>query len=318
MQIIAKELKLKKEGDFFMVSGHLSQKNNYWYIVIELRSDTGKRTPKWIPTGLKIKGNKKRVEELLYEKRLEFSFVNNARRNAKDIYFDEYIALWLNNRQNEIAKATFDSYSFIVMKNIVPYFKKQKILLSDLKPIHIDAYYQTLLNRGLSANTVKRQHANIHKSLDDAIFKELIVYNPANKVKLPKKVEYITTPYNIDECKKLLQKIKGEKLELFVMLAVFTGLRRSELLGLRWKSIDFENNLIHINHSIIRAIINGHQISYGQDKLKRDSSFRTLPLTEPIQDALKAEKLRRNHDSETNLETYIFADAKGEVLNRTM
>ena len=297
-----------------MIAGHLSQKSNYWYIVLELRSETGKRTPKWISTGLKIRGNKKKAEELLYEKRVEFSLISNIRQNAKGIYFDAYMISWLNSRKKEVAKATFDSYSFIVKNNIIPYFKEQKIFLSDLKPIHINDYYQSLLNRGLSANTVIRHHANIRKALEDAIFKELIISNPAIKVKLPQKAEYLTTPYTTNECRELLQKIKGDKLELIVMTAILTGLRRSELLGLRWKSIDFDNNLIHVNHSVIRAIIDGRQTSLGQEKLKRDASFRTLPLIDQLRDIFQKEMRNRYHSEDPNPEEYIFIDEKGEVL----
>ena len=297
-----------------MVSGHLNKKNNYWYIVIELRSDTGKRISKWISTGLKLKGNKKKAEKLLYEKRLEFSYSNNFHQNAKGIYFDEYIVLWLNNRKNEIAKATFDSYTFIIRNNIAPYFKDHKILLSDLKPLHIKAYYQTLSGRGLSANTIIRHHANINKALEDAVFNDLIMANPAKKVKLPKKAEYVTTPYTIDECIKLIKTIKGEKLELLIMMAVMTGMRRSELLGIRWKAIDFENNLLYVNHSVIRAVIDGRQTPYGQDKLKRDASFRTLPLIEQLGEALKTEMHRRYHGKAPNLDEYVFVDEKGDIL----
>lgn len=146
------------------------------------------------------------------------------------------------------------------------------------------------------------------------MFQELIVSNPAKRVKLPKKAEYVTTPYTTDECKQLLQAIKGEKLELLVRMAIMTGLRRSELLGLRWKSIDFDNNLIHINHSVIRAVIDGHQKSFGQDKLKRDSSFRTLPLIDQLREMLQFEIGYRYNGNEPDPGAYIFIDDKGEVL----
>ena len=300
-----------------MVSGHLSQKSNRWYLVLELRSENGKRTPKWISTGLKVKGNKKKAEELLYEKRMEFSLINAFSKNAKGIYFDEYMVSWLNSRQNEVAKSTFDSYTFIVRNNVVPYFREQRILLSDLKPIHIDTYYGSLLDKGLSANTVHRFHANIHRALEDAVFKEMIISNPARKVRLPKKVEYVTTPYTTNECKELLQVIKCEKLELLVRMAVMTGLRRSELLGLRWNAIDFDNNLIHVNHSVIRALVDGHQTSLGRDKLKRDASFRTLPLIDRLRDTLQAELHNRYHSNKVSPDNYIFVDEKGEVLKPT-
>ena len=99
--------------------------------------------------------------------------------------------------------------------------------------------------------------------------------------------------------------------------AIFTGLRRSELLGLRWKSIDFENDLIHVNHSVIRAVVDGHQTHLGQDKVKRDSSFRTLPLIDQLKDMLKVELHSQYQDKKPDSTAYIFLDKKGDVLKPT-
>jgi len=231
-----------------MIAGHLTAKNDRWYMVIETRTNDGIRKPKWIATGLKVKGNKKKAEEMLYDKRLEYSLNHNARKNSAGIFFDEYLQQWLQNRRGEIAQATYESYAFIIQRQIAPYFRDQEILLSDLRPVHISNYYQHMLNTGFSPNTVARHHANIHKSLEDAVYHELLALNPARNVRLPRKIGYIANPYSPNECKQLLEAIKGEKLELVVTLALFTGLRRSEILGLRWDCVKTELK-IRINKS---------------------------------------------------------------------
>lgn len=297
-----------------MIAGHLTAKNDRWYMVIETRTNDGIRKPKWIATGLKVKGNKKKAEEMLYEKRLEYSLDHNTRKNAAGIFFNEYLQHWLQSRKGEIAQATYDSYAFIIQSQIAPYFKDQEILLSDLKSVHISKYYQHMLDSGFSPNTVARHHANIHKSLEDAVYHELLVSNPARNVRLPRKTGYISSPYSTDECKQLLEVSKGEKLELVVTLALFTGLRRSEILGLRWGAINFTENTISINHSVIRSVVDGKTAMIGQDKLKRDASFRTLPMAEPIRDLLLTEIARRYGENTPLQEDYICADQKGVVL----
>lgn len=299
-----------------MIAGHLTAKNGRWYMVIETRTDVGIRKPKWMATGLKVKGNKKKAEEMLYEKKLEYSLNHSARKNAAGIFFDEYLQQWLYSRKGEIAQATYDSYEFIIQRQIAPYFKEQerKVLLSDLKPIHISNYYQHMMAKGLSPNTVARHHANIHKSLEDAVFHELLPFNPARNVRLPRKSGYTTNPYSTDECNKLLEVVKGAKLELIVTFALFTGLRKSEILGLRWSAINFTENTILVNHSVIRSIVDGKTAVISQDKLKRDASFRTLPMIEPIRDLLFCEIKRRYGMNSFLQEDYIFVDEKGVIL----
>lgn len=149
-------------------------------------------------------------------------------------------------------------------------------------PQDIAAYHQYLFSKEVSSNTVIRHHAVIHKALGDAVYHELIPTNPASRVRRPKKEVFITKPYTLEECHQLLEAVQGEKIELAVTMALYTGMRRSELLGLRWGAIDFGEKLIHINHSIVRGVIDKKHTGVGQDKLKRESSFRTLPLTEPL------------------------------------
>lgn len=69
-----------------MVAGHLSEKSGRWYFVIELRDINGIRKPKWISTGLPVKGNKRRAEELLYQKRVEYSAIQHCQKNSGEMF----------------------------------------------------------------------------------------------------------------------------------------------------------------------------------------------------------------------------------------
>ena len=86
----------------------------------------------------------------------------------------------------------------------------------------------------LSANTICHYHANIHKALDYAVKTERIKENPSDKIMLPKKEKHIAKYYTIDELKVLLDKAKGSSLETVINLAVWFGLRRGEIIGLKW------------------------------------------------------------------------------------
>lgn len=294
-----------------MIAGHLSKKAGKWYIVLELRTPQGKRSPKWISTGFTIQGNKKRAEELLYQKRVEYS--KQARTGGESL-FSDYLGCWIGERKGELAKATFDSYTLLLEKQIIPYFAEKEIPLSALKPADISAYHQALQQRGVFSNTIIRHHAIIHKALEDAAYHDFISANPASRVRRPQKEVYICNPYTVEECRQLLDVLQGEKLGPIVFVAIFTGMRRGELLGLRWGAIDFDKNVLHIQHELIRGAVDGRTSTIAQDKLKRKSSFRTLPMVEPIRDMLLAERQRRYGEKPVKPEEYIFVDKKGRPL----
>ena len=88
----------------------------------------------------------------------------------------------------------------------------------------------------------------------------------------------------------LFDAISGDPLELCVKIAAYYGLRRSEVLGLRWDAIDIERKTISINHKIIEAEVDGKFIPMGEDVLKTKSSFRTLPLIPAVENLLLEEK----------------------------
>ena len=294
-----------------MISGHLSAKAGKWYMVLELRTPEGKRIPKWIGTGLPIKGNKHRAEGMLYRKRLEYSA---ARGTSGNMLFSEYLEQWIKGRQCELAKATFDSYKAISERRVIQFYASKGITLSALRPADIIAYHQELRKRGVSENTVLRHHAVIHKALEDACYHELIPTNPATRVRRPRKEVYVTKPYTAQECRQLLDSIQGEKLEPILTLAIYTGMRRGELLGLRWGAIDFTENIINVQHEVVRGNVNGRTALVAQDKLKRTASLRALPMVEPLRNMLLAERQRRYGEKSVEAYDYIFVDKKGRPL----
>jgi integrase len=293
-----------------MISGHLETRHGYWYAVLNLRDEQGNRKRKTFATHLPVKGNKKRAEEFLTKLRIKHTGLEDIRRNSRGIFFDEYMASWVAGMEGKVSPTTYSSYKYIVQNSICPYFREQGILLGDLKPAHIEKYYEFLRKSGLSNNTIIRHHANLHKALAEACRKDLIPFNPASRVQRPKTEDFISNPYTVEEANLLLEAVKDEKLELVVTLTLFYGLRRGEVLGLRWSAVDFEKNTITINHSVTQANVDGKYAVLHQDKLKRTSSFRTMPLIESIKELLLKVKQMRN----PNEEDYICINDKGQVI----
>jgi integrase len=203
-------------------------------------------------------------------------------------------------RKGYVAPASYRGYKLIV--NLMRlYFDKKNILLTDLKPLHIESYYQHMRGRGNSSNTILHHHVIIRKALDYAVKTDLISTNPADKIERPKIGKYIGNFCNRDEIQKIFEVYKGHPHEICVYLAAYYGLRRSEVLGLRWQSIDFKDKKIVINHKVEQIYgkyKDGGDNIRTSDILKNSSSYRTLPLFPKIEELLSAVKAKMANDKE--------------------
>ena len=115
---------------------------------------------------------------------------------------------------------------------------------------------------------------------------EYIPFNSAARIETPKKQKYIGDYYNQDELNQLFSVIKGDTAEVAIVLAAYYGLRRSEVLGIKWSSIDFKEKTICIKHTVCKTQINGEDVIIAKDRTKNKSSIRTLPLIPAIEKLL--------------------------------
>ena len=125
-----------------MVAGHLSEKKGYYYVVLNYKDYTGKRKSKWVSTGLPVKGNKRRAEKILADIKRDF-VPEEPKRIEANMLFSDYMESWLNIIKGSVAVPTYSSYSEIVNKNIIPYFRERKITLQGLTAKDIDAVAYT-------------------------------------------------------------------------------------------------------------------------------------------------------------------------------
>lgn len=281
-----------------MVAGHLREKRGYYHIVLSYIDENGKRQSKSKTTGLTVKGNKKRAEELLKTAReemtadLERKVLQRAKThpvNPSEIMFTVFMEDWLEMMKPNIELTTYSAYSIGIKNRIVPYFDENHpgIMLRKITPKHIQDYYSYEMNQcGVKANTVIRRHANIRKALQYAFKTGIIENNPADRVERPKKNPFVGSTYNEKEMEALFAVVEGDFIELSVILAAFYGLRRSEIVGLKWDAIDFEQKTISIRHTVTQVYVDGKYETVVKDRTKTKSSYRTLPLVAPFESLL--------------------------------
>ena len=240
-----------------MVAGRLQEKNGFYYIVLSYTDSAGKRRQPWIGTGLPVKGNKKRAEKMLADTRKDFTIPKGqVSELSPDMAFSDYMRYWLKMMRTAVTETTYSSYCFNVEKHIIPYFEPLGVTLAGLQPRQIQSFYlheaETLKN-----TSILRFHANLHKALKYAVRIDLIASNPVDKVDRPKPQAFMASYYSAEEMEKLFEAAQGHKLELIIQLAAFYGLRRAEVMGLRWEAIDFEAKTLTIRHIVTSTRIDG-------------------------------------------------------------
>ncbi len=285
-----------------MVAGHLREKRGIYHMILSYTNENGERVTPTKSTGLPVKGNKKRAEAMLNDwrksedlalkKRKANGSLNKLDPN-QEILFTKFMLDWLEMMKNSVEVTTYASYAQAIKSKINPYFDARfpTLTLSQITPKHIQDYYTwEMTENDVSANTVIHRHANIRKALQYAFKTGLIDINPADRIERPKKVKYVGSTYNDQELAQLFAITKGDLIELPVMLAAFYGLRRSEVLGLKWDAIDFEKKTITIKHTVTQTTLDGKSVIIEKDRTKTKSSYRTLPLVKPFEDALLRKK----------------------------
>ena len=264
-----------------MVAGHLQEKNGIYYAVLSYKDPAGKRKQPWISTGVLVrKGNKKKAEQELQKLRREYVAPARAAGDGEispDMPFADYMEAWLLIIKSSVAPTTYCSYSGNVKKKIVPYFRAHSVTLAGLQARHLQSFYLHEL-QSISASSVIREHANLHKALKYAVKMDLIPFNPADRVERPRAEKHLGNYYNAAELETLFEASREHKLGLFIQMAAFYGLRRSELLGLRWDAFDFEKDTITIRHILTEVLVDGKLQLYEADRAKTKSSLRSLPL----------------------------------------
>lgn len=244
------------------------------------------------------------------------------KQKTNDILFHEYICDWLDIHKNKVKENSYMSYKSLIYKHIVPYFKSREIKLNEITPQILEKYYQFKLKENLSANTISKHHANIHSALKYAVKNGFIISNPADYVDKPKVCKYNANYLSAEQLNNVIKMFENSKIYVPVLLSATLGLRRSEVLGLKWDAIDFKKKTIHIRHTAVKILVNNSYKILFSDITKTESSNRLLPLPDKIIDVLKELKDKQKENyirnkkrySKDNLK-YVCVDEFGHLIS---
>lgn len=260
------------------MTGSLQIKNGKFYIILNMK-ENGKRKQKWIATGLEVKGNKRKAEQLLRETLL--SHETRSKRPSSDIMFADYIRTWLTVAERRVDSVTFQGYQLMANAQVIPYFEEKGIRLQEVTREILQAFFDEKAKcgrkdgkGGLSPSSLRQYKNIILQTLKEAVKNDLIETNPCQFVELPKKQRYESNYYNADQLKTLFDAIQDDPIYPLVKITALYGLRRSEVLGLKWDSVDFAAKRLTIKHTVSKVTT-----AVCKDKTKNSSSHRSFPLS---------------------------------------
>lgn len=283
------------------VTGSVQPKNNSFYVVLNVTDENDIRKQKWIPTGLPIRGNKTKAKEVMNQLILEFSekqVVQISTQAMSDIELMPYLRSWLNKKRSNLQEMTVSSYQMLIEGKINRYFASKGLMLREVTADHIEDFFEHLYEGGITSNTVLHYYAVLMTAFKDAVKKKnknkLLSVNPMDDVDRPGSDDYQASFYSTKEVLQLLEVAKGDPLYTIIIMTAFYGLRRSEVLGIKWNAIDFDDNKITIRHKVFVTKDSGKKRTIkGSDNMKTKASLRSFPLIPQVREALLAEKQRQ-------------------------
>jgi integrase len=219
--------------------GHLRERApGHWAIILDLRDPTtGKRRRKWHS----FAGTKRQAQ--IECARLISEMKGGAYLEPSKTTVTQFLERWLDHAKSQVSPRTHERYCEIVRKNIVPALGA--VFLDKLRPAQISAAYSKALTSGrrdgkggLAPTTVVYMHRLIKQALGQAVRWELLARNPADAVDPPKAQRGSLTTYDMTQTVRLLEELRESRLRLPVLLGVMCGLRRGEIVALRWRHID--------------------------------------------------------------------------------
>lgn len=235
--------------------------------------------------------------------------------DAANLTVSGYLTRWLEDSVRDSVKPiTYESYEQMVRVHIVPALGHLK--LKALTSPHVRALYRSKREAGLSARTVQYIHTVLNRALKAAVNDGLIPRNPCKAVGSPRvqreEMQYLTR----DEVQAFFGAAKEDRLEALYVLAVTTGLRQGELLGLKWEDVDLEAGRLSVQRTLSAA-----KSGPAFNSPKRSKSRRSVKLTSPAVEALKRHRYRQLEEQEKLAELWqdhslVFTSTVGTPLNR--
>lgn len=265
-----------------MGRGHIEKRGRGYAVVVELPKDpvTGKRRQKW-----QSARTKKDAERLLAE--TLHSVDQGTFVEPSTMTVAEYLRHWLTTIEPTIRPSSFYRFTGAVNQRFIPAFGSTP--LAKLSPLQVQAAYAQWQADGLSPSTVALYHNILHRSLSQAEKWQRIARNVCDLVDPPHEVNPEMKTWSLEQARTFLETTRTDDLAALWLLAIHTGMRRGEMLALRWDDVDFRKQTLAIRRTVTRGF---DGIGFGEPKSA--AGRRQLAIPAVCVDALRSHRARQN------------------------
>ena len=221
--------------------------------------------------------------------------------DSENLTVGGYLDRWLDGVKGSVRDRTWQRNEEVVRLHLKPTIGGVK--LDKLNALQVQSMYRKKLASGLSARSVEIIHTTLHKSLKQAVRWQLIPRNVAEAVTPPRSAKKEIKPLTRGQIKALLDVARSDKLYTFYALAVTTGMRNGELLGLQWRDVDLDGGTLQVR----RTVFNGHV-----NAPKNASGSRTIRLSKL---AIRALKQHRANAAKERISEWVFSTRAGTPIS---
>jgi integrase len=297
------------------MKGYVKKRGNRYYAVIYEGRDpvTGKEHRSWHPAGTDRAEAERLAAKLAAAEAVRIDAV-------RSLTFGAYLtSQWLPAKKQHLATSTYRGYERNVQRHILPALGT--VSIRRLRYQQIEALYDALLHpttsRGLAPKTVYEIHLMINCALADALRRGLVTRNVAVVARTPKqrslqRIEGVSLTE--EELRKLMRTAVGHRLFPLVWLTAMTGMRRNEVLGLKWPDIDFAKKRLHLNRGLVAV---GYEVHQTRGKTK--NARRAIALDDTTLAVLGGWRAYQAAEFAavgiTNAERWVFTDGDGQPVH---
>lgn len=226
----------------------------------------------------------------------------NINLECDDVLFTDFLDKWLKGIKGIIKPSMWESYDKTVSGKLKPYFEPKRYKFKDMKPEVFTKYFVFLSQHsksngkgGLGYKTVENIRGVLSSAYEYAVENNYVKENPVSRSRMPSfphSIKKDVPEYNAQQGRKLLLYAKEHEshIYIFLLLALYTGLRKGELLALTWEDIDYDKKLLNVNKSRTGSRKN---VTMQITTPKTKSSNRKIPINDFVIKELKAEKQRQ-------------------------
>jgi len=200
---------------------------------------------------------------------------------------NEYLDRWLNtSAAPRLRERTLRDYRSLLARYVRPVLGHK--MLPAVMPLDIQDLYTSMLESGLSPRTIRYTHAVLSSALKQAVKWQLLPRNAAEYVDLPRQKRTEMYAMSKDEVASFLATAKEDRWGTLFLLAVTTGMRPGEYMGLQWKDVNLDEGMIHVNKSLVR-----NKSEWRFDEPKTAKSRRTVKLAPTVVKSLRAHRSKQ-------------------------